>query len=167
MDIKLRQLSTRDGIEIFEMIREIGPGENGFMNREYNMPYSSFGDYLKMQDAYSEGENLKPNHVPQTIYWLYVNGNPVGIAKLRHYLNEDLKKLGGHIGYCIRPTARCNGYGTIILKETLKKAKELGIEDVLITCNEDNLLSKRVILSNGGVIEDIVDGKCRYWIKNS
>ena len=76
---------------------------------------------------------------------MYVNDKPVGIAKLRHYLNDKLKILGGHIGYCIRPKERGKGYGNLILKEALKKAKELGIECALLTCDKDNLFSRKVI----------------------
>ena len=41
---------------------------------------------------------------------------------------------------------------------------DLGIDPVLVTCDEDNLPSRRVIESNGGVYEDSREGKRRYWV---
>jgi predicted acetyltransferase len=43
----------------------------------------------------SEGINLEPQYVPQTTYWLYIDGKPVGYGKLRHYLNESLLIMEG------------------------------------------------------------------------
>ena len=79
------------------------------------------------------------------MFWLIIDGRPVGVGKLRHYLNDSLMTVGGHIGYSIRPTERGKGYGNLILKELLKKAREKGIADVLVTCREDNIRSRKVI----------------------
>ena len=50
----------------------------------------------------------------------------------------------------------------------LAKAKELGIERFLVTCNVNNKASEKTILANGGVFEKIVDAYGnevkRYWI---
>ena len=163
--IELRELSYNDGNDILEMIREIGPGENGFMNNGYDMNDSEFKDYLYGNINMSKGINLKHEWVPQTKYWLLVDGYPVGVGKLRHCLNDSLRKIGGHIGYCIRPTARGKGYGNLVLCEMLKKAKERSIPKALITCKQTNILSKRVIQHNGGILERIENGECLYWIK--
>src|SRR5690242_12786970 len=122
MYIELRELSQNDGNDILEMIREIGPGENGFMNDGYEMNETGFKDYLYQNINMSRGIDIQPQWVPQTKYWLLIDGYPVGLGKLRHYLNNNLRKIGGHIGYCIRPTARGKGYGNTILYELLKKA---------------------------------------------
>ncbi len=103
MVIELRAASISDGQEIYEMIEEIGPGENGFVNNGFNMAYSEFPDFIKDRMALSRGDNLPPQYVPQTNYWLLIDSYPVGIGKLRHFLNDDLRKSGGHIGYSIRP----------------------------------------------------------------
>ena len=49
----------------------------------------------------------------------------------------------------------------------------MGLEKVLITCNDDNIGSAKFIENNGGILQDIiknvVDGKKiytkRYWIE--
>ncbi len=165
VQIELRELSQNDGNDIFEMIREIGSGENGFMNDGYDMNEIGFKDHIFSNINMSRGINLQPQWVPQTKYWLFVDGYPVGIGKLRHYLNDNLRKIGGHIGYCIRPNARSKGYGNIILCELLKKAREKSIPRALITCKETNIPSRKVIEYNGGELERIENGECLYWIR--
>ena len=92
----------------------------------------------------------------------------VGMIDIRHYLNEYLTQAGGHIGYGVRKTERNKGYAKQMLKLALEKCKELKIKKVLITCDEDNIASEKVILSANAKLEDIrnVDGenKKRFWI---
>ena len=92
----------------------------------------------------------------------------VGMIDIRHYLNEYLTQAGGHIGYGVRKTERNKGYAKQMLKLALEKCKELKIKKVLITCDEDNIASEKVILSVNAKLEDIrnVDGenKKRFWI---
>ena len=92
----------------------------------------------------------------------------VGMIDIRHYLNEYLTQAGGHIGYGVRKTQRNKGYAKQMLKLALEKCKELKIKKVLITCDEDNIASEKVILSANAKLEDIrnVDGenKKRFWI---
>lgn len=147
------------------MVLEIGPGENGFVNGLFSNNYSDFKLILTKYIEMSDGLNLAPQHVPQTTYWLYVNGYPVGYGKLRHYLNENLKKHGGHIGYVVRPSYRGKGYGKLMLTKLLKEATSLGIQDVLLTCNEDNVASRKIIENNNGVLTSINTGSCKYWIR--
>ena len=114
--IELKELALNDGENVFDMIKEIGPGENGFGNSGYEMSYEDFPQYLMRNINMSKGIDLKSEQVPQTMYWLYVDGVPVGIGKLRDHLNDNLKRIGGHIGYTIRPSERGKGYGKAILK---------------------------------------------------
>jgi len=162
--IELRAASIKDGQDVYDMLVEIGPGENGFVNSGFNIDFSQFPAFIRKNIAMSQGENLLPQHVPQTIFWLYMDSYPVGFGKLRHYLNEDLRKSGGHIGYTIRPSERGKGYGTVMLTELLKSAESLGIKDIMLTCVENNIASRRVIELNNGVLEENEIGKCNYWI---
>jgi predicted acetyltransferase len=165
MIVELRELSLGDGMGVLEMIREIGPGEDGFVNSGHDMQYEDFAEYLQSEVNMARGIGIDLSRlVPQTKYWLLVDGAPVGIGKVRDYLNDHLRKIGGHIGYTIRPSERGKGYGNLILKELLKKAKEKGIEAALLTCGEGNVRSRKVIEHNGGELEGITEGECRYWI---
>lgn len=92
----------------------------------------------------------------------------VGMIDIRHYLNEYLTQVGGNIGYGVRKTERNKGYAKQMLKLALEKCKELKIKKVLITCDEDNIASEKVILSANAKLEDIRnvndENKKRFWI---
>jgi len=49
-----------------------------------------------------------------------------------------------------------------MLAAVLPVARSLGIDQALLTCDEDNLASHRVIEANGGVLADRDGGKVRY-----
>jgi predicted acetyltransferase len=131
---------------------------------------NDFISYAKRLIDESEGKNLPDGYVPQSTFWLIDDGEFIGRVSIRHTLTEHLLKEGGHIGYDIRPSRRNRGYGKKILSLALPKAKTLGIDKVLITCNETNIGSKKIIEANGGIFEDRVElhegkpAKLRYWI---
>ena len=121
-----------------------------------------------------EKEELPEGRVRQLIRWAQnEDGKIVGTCRIRLKLNENLKKTGGHIGYDVRPEFRRKGIGTEILKLALKELRAKINEDVLITCDDDNIGSSRVIENNGGILENIIideeSGKLvrRYWIKRN
>lgn len=55
-----------------------------------------------------------------------------------------------------------------MLRLNLENCRSRNIDKVMITCDSDNMASKKTILANGGIFEkDInVDGEIikRYWI---
>ncbi|WP_163510930.1 GNAT family N-acetyltransferase [Fodinicola acaciae] len=105
-----------------------------------------------------------PGFVPQTTLW-YVDGDDyLGRVGIRHHLTPHLLEEGGHIGYDVRKSARRRGYATEILRQALSVAATLGIESALVTCDVDNVASRKVIERNGGVLEDERRGKLRFWV---
>jgi len=101
-----------------------------------------------------------------------VTGKDVlGASNIRHELTPKLRREGGHIGYGVRPSERRKGYATRLLAETLKFARNRGLDRVLITCDKPNLGSAGTILRNGGILDSeeflpdhgqIIQ---RYWIQ--
>ena len=89
---------------------------------------------------------------------------------LRHSLNDFLLRMGGHIGYVVVPEHRGRGYAAEMLRQGLDLARSMAFERVLVTCDDDNLASRRVIEKCGGEYEDSSVGpeaavaKRRYWI---
>lgn len=131
---------------------------------------SDFGSMLQELENYRNGSKVDERIVESSTYWLVHNsGKIIGAVNIRHRLNNHLLRIGGHIGYGIRPSERRKGYATKLLELSLLKAKEMGITRVLVTCDKDNIGSAKTIIKNGGVLdsEEIVDGKMiqRYWIE--
>ncbi|MEV8516537.1 GNAT family N-acetyltransferase [Dactylosporangium sp. NPDC051484] len=106
--------------------------------------------------------------VPATYWWIAEDDTILGAITLRHRLNPKLLEAGGHIGYGVRPAARGRGLATWALREVLRAAADLGLDRVMLSCDERNPASARVIERCGGVLEDVRDtwlGHCRrYWI---
>ena len=114
-----------------------------------------------------------PNGLVPATQFIYVREQDdkiVGMLQIRHFFNPYLEKYGGHIGYSVAPSERHKGYAAQMLKEALPKCRDLGLERVLITCNQDNEGSRQTIRKNGGVYESTVyeaeEGIYleRYWI---
>ncbi|MGG3279979.1 GNAT family N-acetyltransferase [Paenibacillus solani] len=129
-----------------------------------------FDDMLQFLNNNEQGVNIPDGWVKDSTYWLVTEANRVvGAVNIRHQLSEKLFNAGGHIGYGIRPSERQKGYATQLLSLALEKAKDLGINKVLVVCDADNTGSKKTILKNGG-IQDIdyieEDGNIvnRFWI---
>lgn len=127
-----------------------------------------FDEYLETLRA-AESDPLAGD-VPTSYYWLIVNGDTyAGDLELRHHLNESLKRFGGHMGYKIRPTLRKQGFGKLICKLGILEARRRGITDLLLTCDDDNIGSQKIIEANGGVLKDKVNNRRgvltrRYWV---
>ena len=109
-----------------------------------------------------------PGFVHATYWWIVEGDTYLGAITLRHELNDFLLDAGGHIGYSVRPSARQLGLATWAVGKVLGEARRLGLDRVLITCDEDNPGSRRTIERSGGVLEDIRDTELgrtrRYWI---
>lgn len=143
--------------------------ENG---EHYFKGKANFSDYIQRLSNNVKGINLSEGHVPNSCFW-YVNDDNVivGVIRIRHNIDSELLALEvGHIGYDVAPSHRGQGNGKTMLRLALLKAKSLGIKRTLITADEDNWASRKVIEANSGEFEDIRQGKmfpkpvARYWI---
>ena len=139
----------------------------------YSFADASSCDIFAKFDRYRNERDLPPDRVGEDKFWLVDDEKKyfIGEIAIRHRLNEALAQRGGHIGYGVRYSEWNRGYGTRMLALALEKAKEMRISPVLITCNDDNPASARVMETNGFTLEDIItvsrDGKDfltrRYW----
>lgn len=124
----------------------------------------AFAAWVAEIDAHERGEGVRDGWVPASTRWILDGDQIVGTIQLRHLLNDFLLREGGHIGYAVRPTARRRGIATRALELMLEECRQRGIDPVLVTCDDDNVGSARTIEANGGALEDVLDGKRRYWI---
>ena len=133
----------------------------------------SFEEMVKGFAKQSHGEGLPEGWVPCTTRFLVHEARILGLFNLRHLLNENLLRFGGHIGYSVRPSEQRKGYGTLVLKEALRIARGLKIESALLTTDPDNTASAGVITKCEGVFEDrtyyepVGHEVSRYWINLS
>ena len=166
----LRPLNVDDKAEAVQAHHEMAPDGFDFL-LDSTGSYDETGPweaYLARLASLQIGENVPPSWVPSTFLVAEVDGQIVGRVSIRHRLNEYLETRGGHIGYGVRPAFRGRGYATDILDRALKIGAELGVDRVLVTCDDANVASSKVIERAGGVLENIFqegDEKIRrYWI---
>lgn len=171
MIVELRALNENDAEAFFEGLELFSDMEPDWYSFAYR-PGMSFTELLRIQDDEFHGRNLKPERVPHSMLYAFVDGKIVGRSSIRHKLNDHLMKLGGNIGYAVATSWRNKGIATEILKLSLNYCRNvLKLDRVLVTCDEDNLGSVKTILKNGGVLENKIlnEGKQthtnRYWIK--
>jgi predicted acetyltransferase len=98
---------------------------------------------------------LPADMVPATNLWVVEDGRYCGAIQLRHRLTPRLATLGGHVGYSVRPSARLRGHAAFALRGVLPRAARLGLDRVLVTCDDDNVASHRTVERAGGVLEDV------------
>lgn len=171
----LELISPRSELEaeyravIKECLADGTEGHSGFVLSEVG---GDFGGFVERLENQSNGIGLPEGWVPQSTYWLVRNRTDIlGEVRLRHRLVPHLMEEGGNIGYMIRSSERMKGYGTLILSLVLEKARQLGLDRVLVTCDADNIGSSRIIEKNGGVPDEPSisprTGKrtLRYWIE--
>jgi predicted acetyltransferase len=129
---------------------------------------ASFAALVEAIVREADGGLPRPSgRVPATTLWWVDDDEYLGRVAIRHRLTDALNKVGGHIGYEIRPSARRRGHATAMLRAALPVARSLGIDRALITCDVDNIASRRVIEANGGELENELDGKLRFWVPTS
>ena len=115
----------------------------------------SYSEWLLKIVADLDVANISPGRVPALTYF-YVREEDdkiIGMINIRFALNDFLRKVGGHIGYNVRPTERQKGYATCMLRETLEFCKIIGLNEVIVSCNKDNIASAKVIKNCGGQLE--------------
>jgi predicted acetyltransferase len=166
--MELRQLSPHDVHEAVRAHEELAREGFEFLHGyEADMDWA---DFLDRTERLRQGIGLSETQVPATFLVAEVGGQMVGRVSIRHHLNPSLRLVGGHIGYSVRPRFRRNGFAGQILDLALIEAGNLGIGEALLTCDADNLASRRVIESHGGVPEalnsqdTVTKFKLRYWI---
>lgn len=166
--IEPSMVDADDAISMMDKWRAYGGRINPGLLRKLGNDYY---DWLEEIKHASDDRLCMEDDVPQTFYWLKSSdGNILGAASIRHYLNETNIIDGGHVAYGIAPEYRERGYGNEVLRLAVEKLHEMNIYKILVTCDADNYASQKVILNNGGILENQMfdeDGILiyRYWIE--
>ena len=161
LPVKEERKAYREYKEEFEKASSSMDG-TGFLR-----DYEDMEEWVERENGMWKEENLTDGYVPSTtlVAKRRKDGRIVAMISIRHRLNHKLLKSGGNIGYSVRPSERRKGYGKKMVSLSLPYLKALGNHKALITCNVDNEASRRIILSNGGVYENTIEGIERYWIE--
>ena len=134
--------------EFYEYDSEI----NGSGGLDRYLKESTYEEWLKKVLADIDIANVLQSRVPALTYF-YIREEDdkiLGMINMRLALNEFLKREGGHIGYCIRPTERRKHYATDMLNDALKVFDTLGIKEIILTCDKSNIASAGVIKNCNG-----------------
>lgn len=162
--IYLKKLTAQDDRDIYEMLQEIPADENGFMNSANGKTFDEYKEWLKRSfECAKQTDIVDCWKVPETVFWLYDGGHPVGFGKIRHFLTDALRAAGGNVGYAIRPTERGKGYGNEIVELLISEAQKMGVGEILLTVHADNEVSLKAALNAGGKI--IKTENSRYYIE--
>lgn len=140
--------------EFYEYDSEI----NGSGGLDRYLKESTYEEWLKKVLADIDIANIPQSRVPAlTYFYIRVEDEKiVGMINIRLSLNEFLKREGGHIGYCIRPTERQKHYATDMLNDALKVCDTLGMKEVILTCDKSNIASAGVIKNcNGELVAEV------------
>lgn len=120
------------------------PGSGGSMRGDFDA-------WLRKVRTASEGRDLPAGRVPATTYWAMAGDRIVACGNVRHRLTAELAVLGGHIGFAVRPSERRRGHAKALLRFLILRARALGVGDVVLTCDRDNVASASVLRACGGV----------------
>ena len=153
-------LHRADVLSFYKEIESSGDECIGFGNwKDYSLWLTG------MQNRHT-GTGLPEGYVRENFYLCYEGDSLVGVFSLKFTLTEYLLNFGGHIGYAVRPSQRNRGIATQILRQGLELAKQFGFSRILCVCDDDNAASEKVILRNGGILENkLFDPEEAVWVK--
>jgi len=167
--IVLTLMSPGRDQEFAEMLDEFrAAGELHVYDGNFAIAWEGYAGFYELLSRMKAGGYPRPDIVPMDSYFIEADGRILGDLYIRHRLSTQLDKMGGHVGYKVRPTCRNRGVATAALRLALKKLAHIGVDRALVTCNTTNAASAKVIERCGGQrVEDALIGariERRYWI---
>ncbi|MDX9730999.1 MAG: GNAT family N-acetyltransferase [Bdellovibrionales bacterium] len=133
-------------------------------------PGMEHSEHLRKLEEQKQKTKLPANMVPSTMLYGFSGEHIVGRMNIRHELNESLTQRGGHLGYAVSPRFRKQGFATELFRQSIAACRKLGLNDILVTCGDQNHASWRIIEKFGGLLENTFDDRRtgeivrRYWV---
>ena len=153
---------------LFLRFPTLGDKENyiNYQKEEHNIDID-YEKWLLEKEKQSQQEKIVDGKVPRTILLLTDDKNVIyGQVSIRYSINTPkLKQYIGHVGYEMRSKYRGQGLGNLILKLALIECQKIGINNVMISCKKNNILSAKVIEYNGGMFEreEFIEEENEYY----
>jgi predicted acetyltransferase len=100
--------------------------------------------------------------VPQYIFWMRLRREfhppapMAGTLGLRIGTSDDLRLYLGNVGYNVYPVSRGNHYAERAVRLVLPLAQRHGMRELWITCNPDNIASRKTCERLGAEMIDVV-----------
>lgn len=155
--------------EYLAALAQPGPADEDWLPLAARRDGRSYGAVLRGMQRLRT--NPPEGLMPSTLFFFMDDADHLlGFLDVRHRLNEELSRVGGHIGYGLVPSARGQHLAPVMLRLGLQQARRLGLGRVLITCNKTNLPSAATIRRCGGTLTGEYtrpDGTVtqQYWVE--
>jgi predicted acetyltransferase len=168
-NVILRDLDVHDEVQAVRAVAEMEPEQFEFLPG-WSDRRGRWSDYVTWLGKAKRGDELPAGWPRFSLLVGEIDGTIIGRVSLRHTLVPAIATLGGHIGYGVRPAYRGRGFAAQMLKQTLPIARDLGLRELLLTCDDDNRASASVIERCGGVLierlpaNEVRSAKRRYQL---
>lgn len=158
-DVELRFPTPEDEASLRAAQTELGREQFDFA---FDLPApdagpAAFADWCAALVGHVDGIGLGEDRVPHVFHVAVLDGEIVGRVSIRLELNDFLARVGGHIGYGVRPAWRRRGLAHVLLRHGLHVLADRGLASALVTCDDDNVGSAATIERAGGVLRDLVE----------
>ena len=165
LKLELKEINLIHAKEEYKLFSTMPKDENGFENEYAGIGFEEFKTKaIPAMLEMAQGKNLPKGYVPATTYILWLDDMPVGVFKLRHYLNDFLRQGPGHLGYGIRKEYRGKGLASQGLALAIKKARNIIPEtELYLACHKDNPASLKVMQNNGGYLDH--EDEKEYYVR--
>jgi len=118
---------------------------------------------LKLVLAESQPADANAWHVPAYTFHLHPHsGEYAGRIRLRVGWNDDIITYAGQIGYAVEPAFRGRRFAERACRLILPLANRHGLEQLWITCQPDNLASRRTLERLGAHYAGVLDVPPEY-----
>ena len=116
--------------------------------------------YLKIIEKFEGNEVI----IPFYYYDIYEKKSNKKVGKISIRIGDNYHSyFNGHIGYEIDEHFRGNYYSLYASKLVLKVAKEYEMIRIYLTCNESNIVSRKIIEGLGCSLIEIIDVPKDYF----